>query len=47
MSEIEELRMNSTIAISETASGKEHFDTPDKDRRNEKGRLRKDRYSAY
>ena len=48
MSEIEELKNElSTIAISETASGKEHFDTPDKKTAGmKKGRLRKDRYSA-
>jgi len=47
-SEIEELKNElSTIAISETATGKEHFDTPDKKLPGmKKGRLKKDRYSA-
>lgn len=48
LSEIEELKNElSTITISETSSGKEHFDTPDKKTAGmKKGRLRKDRYSA-
>ena len=48
MSEIEELKNElSTITISETSSGKEHFDTPDKKTAGQKkGRLRKDRFSA-
>lgn len=48
MSEIEELKNElSTITISETSSGKEHFDTPEKKTAGmRKGRLKKDRYSA-
>lgn len=48
LSEIDELKNElSTITISETSSGKEHFDTPDKKTAAmKKGRLRKDRYSA-
>lgn len=46
--DIEELKNElSTITISETATGKERFDTPDiKTGVSKKGRLRKDRYSA-
>lgn len=46
--DIEELKNElSTITISETATGKERFDTPDiKTGIAKKGRLRKDRYSA-
>lgn len=48
MSEIEDLKNElSIITISETATGKEHFDTPDKKTSGmQKGRMRKDRYSA-
>lgn len=48
MSEIEELKNElSTITISETPTGKEHFDTPEKKSAGmKKGRLKKDRYSA-
>lgn len=48
MSEIEELKNElSTITISETTTGKEHFDTPEKKSAGmKKGRLKKDRYSA-
>ena len=48
MSEIEELKNElSTITISETSTGKEHFDTPEKKTAGmKKGRLKKDRYSA-
>lgn len=48
MSEIEELKNElSTITISETTTGKEHFDTPEKKTAGmRKGRLKKDRYSA-
>lgn len=48
MSEIEELKNElSTITISETTTGKEHFDTPEKKTAGmKKGRLKKDRYSA-
>lgn len=48
MSEIEDLKNElSIITISETATGKEHFDTPEKKTAGmQKGRMRKDRYSA-
>ena len=48
VTEIEELKNElSTITISETATGKQHFDTPElKSSSHKKGRLRKDRYSA-
>lgn len=48
MSEIEDLKNElSTITITETSTGKEHFDTPEKKTAGmKKGRLKKDRYSA-
>jgi hypothetical protein len=46
--EIEELKNElSTIVVTETATGRQHFDTPEiKTAQGKKGRLRKDRYSA-
>lgn len=45
--EIEELKEElTTIVLTQTPSGKEHFDTPEIKTDNRKGRMKKDRYSA-
>lgn len=47
MDQIEELKNElCSIVVSETTSGKEHWDTPETIENGKKGRMRKDRYSA-